>query len=211
MKRIAIRTLYLAATLLAIVPSANAQAISVSANFTRTGAGESLTALHSIAGGTPTVGTYGGLTEILVSGTGNANGATVADAFYNLNGTPVGGFYGMNIGYTGLPFAGGAANNIQARMDFIETVGAVAPGTIPPYRVGHDYRFVVNLPTNAGILRFGTSDGNYGDNGGAFNVQVFPVIRGAVAVPESSTLALCVLPMIALSMVMLRRREARGG
>lgn len=197
-----------ALTLLATATASHAQATGITANFTRTGAGETLFAPYIVAGGTPTVGTYGGLTEILVSGTGNANAATVSDAFYYLNGTRVGGSYGMNIGYTGLPFAGGAANNVQARMDFIETVGAVAPGTIPPFRADHAYRFVVNLPANAGILRFGVSDGGYGDNGGAYNVQVFRVSRGVV-VPESSTLALCVLPLIALSMAALRRREAR--
>lgn len=185
----------------------HAQATSVSANFTRTGAAESLTAPFINASGTQTVGTYGGLTEIIVSGTGNALATIVSDAFYFLDGNPVGIYYGLNIGYAGLPYAGGEANNIQARMDFIETIGAVAPGTIPSYRPGHDYRFVIDLPANAGVLRFGTSDGNYGDNGGAYNISVFSVVRGAVAVPEAGTFALALPALGMVGAVVIRRRK----
>lgn len=200
----------LAATVLAlsIGTAAMAQATSVSANYQRTGIGESLTAPFANIAGTPTVGTYGGLTEIIVSGTGFALGPVVSDAFYFLDGSPVGVYYGLNIGYTGLPFAGGPTNNIQATMEFIETVGMVAPGTIPPFRSGNDYRFVLNLPESAGILRFGASDGAYVDNGGAYNISVFPVIRGAVAVPEPSTLILFALPTVVAGAMILRRHRA---
>lgn len=186
--------------LVSLIPVAPAHAQAVLANFSRTSAGETVIAPHTSSSGTATLGSYSGLTEILVSGTGNAFGATVSDAFYYLDGNAVGQYYGLNLGYPGRPFAGGINNNIQNWMTFIEGSGNVSAGAIPAYRADHTYHFVLDLPNQtAGPLFFGVSDGAYNDNGGQYTVQVYSVVRGASA-PEPSAFALLALPTLGIAL-----------
>lgn len=187
-----------------------AQSTFVADNFTRIGPGETITAPFTASGGTSTTGTLGSLVEITVSGTGYALGPTVSDAFYFLNGSAVGQYYGLNIGFSGRPFAGGLNNNIQNWMTFIEGVGTASPGTIPAYSSANTYHFVLELPASAatGPLIFGVSDGAYTDNGGAYTVQINPVVRGITAAPEGGALVY-VLPGGLLLFILRRPAPSR--
>jgi len=75
---------------------------------------------------------------------------------------------------------------------------SLAGGTsVPPERLDHRYTFVLSaasIITAAGqsgpqTFYFGTTDGNYGDNSGAFTVTISQL----TAVPEPSTSALLLL------------------
>jgi hypothetical protein len=187
-----------------------AAGVNISDAYTRISAGETVVAPFTVLS-TATLGSYQGPVEIEVSGTGFSLGPTINDAFYFANGSPTSGFYMLNIGYTGAPIFGGqtgrAANNF---INFIDGVGAVAPGTRPAFAADHIYKFVVTVPpVNVGPLSFGVSDGNFADNGGAFTVKVWQLQAEPAAsspVPEPTSAALVLLALASAAAV--RRSHA---
>ncbi len=161
-------------------------------NFTRTGLSESITAPFR-SPSTSTVNEYGGLVEIVVSGTGFSLAQDINDAFYGVpSGNPLDSqFYQLNIGYDGqplFPFVG-ESRNINNFITFIDGIGFVNSPATPPYAVDNIYNFVVSLPSDAGSLRFGVSDGNFSDNGGQYNIDVYQLEakQPTESVPEPSS------------------------
>lgn len=171
-------------------------------NYLRLSPGEAVNAPFISTAGAATMGSYSGLVEIVVMGTGFSYGLNENDAFYCTLAAdercPAPGvildpqYYQLNIGMTGLPFSGGEANNIDQFIVFIENVGPVGPGTLPAYdSVEHIYHFVVNLPIALpSVLSFGVSDGIYADNGGSYDISVFQLAPKMVPEPGSLWLAL---------------------
>lgn len=182
---------------------------SIASNYARTGATDSLVAPFNVIS-TATLGAYAGPVEVLVSGTGFSQGNLRNDAFYSASGVAAVGFYMLSIGWDGAPLLAGsssrAANNF---ISFIDNVGPVPLGSRPAYAPNNTYRFVIDVPPTAGALRFGVSDGNFSDNGGAYNVQVWQLQAGVV--PEPGSVALMLAGLGALGWIAQRRRLAPGG
>ena len=188
----------------------------ISDTFIRLSAGESITAPFSSSGGTPTIGLYSNLVEIIVSGTGSSFGLNQNDAFYcslafDERCAAIGAlldsqYYQLNVGMVGLPFAGGETNNIDQFITFVDNVGPVRNGTLPTYDAGgHTYHFIVNLPiSEPSTLSFGVSDGIYSDNFGDFQIRVFQVAPSSVPEPQS------VLLIIVCLSLLFGRRLAEG-
>lgn len=112
-------------------------------------------------------------------------------------------YYQLNFGTSDNPFAGGEANNIDQCIVFIDNIGFVTPGTIPDYDgLNHTYHFVFHVQTTIpSLLSFGVLDGIYYDNGGAFEITVFPV----VAIPEPASWCLAIGGLMAISALRLTR------
>ncbi len=157
--------------------------------FSRVGPSESLTnPFTTVATGTANI--YSGYVEVLVSGTGYSLYGNINDAFYGVpSGVPYDGqYYQLNLGWSSSPLAplSGEAHNINNFMVFAEGVGAVSPGYTPAYNASNTYHFVVNTGLFwAEQLQFGVSDGNFGDNGGAYNISVWQLEQGGSSVPDA--------------------------
>lgn len=166
--------------------------------------------------GVATVQQFVGLILVEVSGVGNgANGGTQNDAFYT---APFGNSLAPgncgSLAIRSLPLPGGCAFFAHNRMvysvdndHFVSTAGGTY---VPPERLDHTYRFVLsadaiiaaNGQSGPQNFYFGTTDGNYGDNGGFFTVTV-----SQLAVPEPSTLGLL---LAAACGAWMRQRRARN-
>ncbi len=120
-----------------------------------------------------TTSQYGGLVEVIVSGTGTSYGQLVNDAFYDVpSGIPVDysgsgslfqtRYYQLNLGWQngfGLLGCDDEPYNINNAIVFIDGVGSVSPPAMPSYEpVTHRYDFVVRVPEDAGQLNFGDAD-----------------------------------------------------
>lgn len=158
--------------------------------FTRTSPGENVTSLFTNPS-TSTAGSYSGYVEVLVSGTGYSLWSLINDAFHGVpGGSPLDSqYYQLNLGWTSAPLVplSGEPRNITNFIVFVEGVGSVAPGYTPAYEsVTHTYHFVVDTGLlSAQQLQFGVSDGNFGDNGGAYDISVWQLEKGVSSVPES--------------------------
>ena len=197
------------AFVLTLLAGSHAYGVSISSSFSRIGPSESLSVPFTNPS-TSTVASYGNFVEVLVSGTGFSLGSALNDAFYGVpSGVPYDPqFYQLNLGWTGFglaPFAG-EPHNINNFITFIEGVGPVSPPATPAYDgINHTYHFVVSVPTNAGQLAFGVSDGLFGDNGGQYDLQVFQL----QPVPEPSTFTFMLLGTLALGVCLQRQRKTR--
>lgn len=159
-------------------------------NYTRVGATEALVAPFT-SPSTATTNSYSGLVEVLVSGTGFSLFGNLNDAFYGVpSGAPYDAqYYQLNLGWTTAPLVplSGEPRNINNFIVFIEGVGAVTSPSTPAYDANHTYHFVVDTGLLAAQnLQFGVSDGNFGDNGGAYNVAIWQLEAGAQGVPDSA-------------------------
>jgi hypothetical protein len=167
------------AAILAAVLAGGASASPISGAYTQSGPSENLVALFTASGGTSTTNNYSGFVEVIVSGTGNSFADFINDAFYFVpDGSQANTFYQLNVGTSGLPFAGGAANNASNFIVFDDGVGPVTSPYVPAYDpVNNTYHFVLFVGASNTPLTFGVSDGNYADNGGQYNIQVFQLVE----------------------------------
>ncbi|MBL8176703.1 MAG: hypothetical protein JNK48_18650 [Bryobacterales bacterium] len=158
---------------------------------------ETITAAFTSIGGQGTTNMYSGLVLVDVSGTGNgAWGSGLNDAFYA---EPFGssawpGFCG-SLGVRTLALPGGCGNYAHNRMvyslDDNHFVSLAGGFYVPAEQSSHRYRFVIsvdsilaaNSQTGPQKLYFGTTDGNYGDNGGSFRITVTQLDQAA-STPE---------------------------
>ena len=199
----------LAVATLAMIWSTSASAsLLIADNFVRVGPDEVVAAPFA-SPSTSTVNAYSGLVEIIASGTGFSLFSILNDAFYGVSsGSPLDTqYYQLNIGWTTAPLAplSGEPRNIDNFIVFIEGIGPTTPTARPAFDAGNTYHFVVDtallLPE---MLQFGVSDGNFGDNGGSYSIEVHQV--RAEAVPEPGTMALIVMAVAAMGSVRMRRR-----
>jgi hypothetical protein len=153
----------------------NCQSKKIAPAYTRTGAGESLVAPFT-SPSTSTTKSYSGLVEVIVSGTGYSYGMTVNDAFFGVKtGKPLDPqYYQLNLGWNAAPLKpySGESRNIANFIKFVDGMGKAA---VPTYNSNNRYHFVIEVPKDAGRLSFGVSDGGFDENGGQYNIKVYPI------------------------------------
>ncbi|MGD0959265.1 MAG: PEP-CTERM sorting domain-containing protein [Methylomonas sp.] len=175
----------------------------ISDNFVVSGPVDNLTALFTNIS-TSTTDSFNNYVEIQVSGTGQSDGSSFNDAFYNVSSeTANTGYYQLNMATGGSSLSGSEPTaNVQNDMAFINNVGFVSPGAIPAYSATNTYDFVVNVGA-AGTLAFGVADGDYLDNSGQYNITVSQL--SLTTVPEPETLTLFAIGLLGLG---LARKKA---
>lgn len=162
-------------------------AVLISDVYDRVGPSETVVALFTNPA-TSTLNSYAGPVEVIVSGTGSwASYPSEVDAFYGISdGLPDHWqWYQLNLGWQGAPLFPlvGDARNIDNFISFIDGVGEVV-GSAPAYNPSHVYHFVVDVPLVSGLLQFGFSDGNFTDNSGQYNIQIFQLQPVQEPVPQ---------------------------
>jgi len=106
------------------------------------------------SGGVNTSAAYSGVTAFHVTGTGFSLGSTLNDAFYVFGGvTP---YYNAN------------------HYHLLINGGHPGATNLPPYAPSHEYWFLYDVGANPTAVNLKVSDGNYGDNGGSYTVDVDP-------------------------------------
>ena len=200
-----------AVTLLAAAVAVPAHAATtIASSYTRISPVENITAPFTAPTGVSTTRSYTGPVEVRVSGTGFSLGSTINDAFYlTSTQTPLAGnFYHLGIGIPGQPLA--PFNNTRGAerfITFIEGVGAVAPGSIPAYASDNTYRFVADFGSGFRFLNFGVLDGNFGDNGGQYDISLWQLAPGVAAVPEPGTWMMMIVGFGAVGFAARRRKS----
>jgi hypothetical protein len=183
-------------------------ATTIAATYTRTSPAETITAPFTAPTGVSSTKAYTGPVEVLVSGTGFSAGSTINDAFYLVATQQglAGNFYHLGIGTSASPLVGGnPALGAERFINFIDNVGAVPFGTIPAFAANNTYRFVADIGSLSSLLSFGVLDGNFGDNGGQFNITIWQLAPGVAAVPESATWVMMIAGFGFVGFAMRRR------
>ena len=190
-----------------------AQAATVEDFYTRTSAGESLTAQFANPAGATSAQTYTGFVEVNVGGTGQSDGTFFNDAFYEYaGGRPLGNFYQLGLGTAAKPYTPGSDASYAAQyVVFVDGPGGVARGTRPAYDPTHAYRFVVDLGAVAPtLLTFGVTDGVFTDNSGAFNLRIYQLgAADATSAPEPASWAMLLLGFGGVGYALRRRQTVR--
>ena len=199
-----------AAAFLAVAVALPAQAATtIAATYTRISNAENITAPFMAPTGVSSTRVYSGPVEVLVSGTGFSLGATINDAFYltSIQQGLAGNFYHLGIGTVVEPLAPfNNARGAERFINFIDGVGTVAPGSIPAYSAANTYRFVADIGALSSLLSFGVLDGNFGDNGGQYNITLWQLAPGVAAVPEPGTWAMMLVGFGAVGFAARRRK-----
>lgn len=175
--------------------------------YSPVGPTENLTATFTTPDGGVTTGAYDGLVEVTVSGTGFSEGTLINDAFYLVGPPPSHdpNYYQLTFGTTtlvGLDPAQDAVNSIVYDLD---AGTAVTPPYVPAYEADDTYHFVLDTGSVSPVaLHFGVSDGDFADNGGAYNISVTQLS----AVPEPASVAMFGAGLLGLGLLH-RRRKAR--
>lgn len=182
------RSALLALTLLVAAPAASAST-AILDEYTRTGQTDTLYVPFT-SWSVLTPGSYMGPVEVLVSGTGYSLWNIINDSFHGVAGqTPLDSqYYQLNVGWDSAPLVpfSGEPRNITNFISFVEGVGAVTPAYTPAYAGDNTYHFVIDTGLLAtSQLQFGVSDGNFGDNGGAYNLQVWQLEKKSASVPDT--------------------------
>ena len=188
--------LLMSASLLALPATASASPFVIGGvTYIESGATEVVNATFLAPDGGVSVGSYEGLVKLTVSGVGQSRGTDFNDAFYlyaNGAGAPIGptndALY-YQLAFNSVPLlpltpSRDAKNFIVFDID---ANLAVTPTYVPAYRGDHTYSFIVNTGLlAASTLHFGTSNGVFTDNSGAYQIQVTQL----EAVPEPASLLL---------------------
>jgi hypothetical protein len=184
---------------------ARAQVFIGGTQYGTTGATENLTATFSTPDGGVTSLLYDGYVQITVSGTGMSYATNVNDAFYVLTGGPAADpdYYQLTFGTTTL-VAFDPAQDIKNDIAYDLLAGAdVTSPYVPAYEADNTYSFIIDTGAlSLTNLHFGVGDGNFGDNSGAYQIQVTQL----AAIPEPMSLLL--LGVGAATLAVRRRKEA---
>ena len=155
------------------------------------GAVETVAVNFTAPTGGQSAGLWSGIVKLRVAGTGFSLGSQINDAFYMVGSQSLNpGYYALGFGTS--PLLGNTpSNNIQ---NFL-----VDP--VPAFAASNVYTFLVNTGTAVpSTLYFGVTDGNYGDNGGAFRITISNV-------PEPASWALLIAGFGLTGAAMRRRRH----
>ena len=138
--------------------------------------------------GGQTTGLYSGVVKLRVAGTGFSLGSRINDAFYDVASQTLNtGFYALGFDTVPLvPFNPG--RNVQ---NFLAS-------PLPAFNPTSIYNFKINVGPTPSILYFGVMDGQFGDNGGRFEITV--------GVPEPASWAMLIAGFGLVGAVMRRRR-----
>lgn len=177
------------ASVVALAPRAEAAPFVIGGTaYVETGLTEIVSATFLAADGGASTAGYSGFVKLTVSGSGQSDGTCLNDAFYVYTcGLFSGAFYQLAADSAPLvPF-----NNFREVRYFtyydVDANVEVAPLYTPAYRNDHIYSFIIDTGLVApGLLHFGVSDGNFGDNSGAYRVEVTQL----AAVPEPASILL---------------------
>ena len=164
--------------------------------YTEVGPTETVSVPFTTADGGISAASYFGLVKLTVAGVGESLGQALNDAFYIYTDglhnpiVPLHDFnyYQVNVDSTTLvPFD--ASRNATNFIVFdVDANLAVDPGThVPAFRADHTYTFIVNTGLVAPLtLHFGTANGNFSDNSGAYRIDVTQLQQ----VPEPASIVL---------------------
>jgi len=195
------------AFLTAMPQDAAAQYIIGGLDYSPSGTTETINAPFTASGGTFTANQYSGDVLLTVSGSGEAFGTQLNDAFYrNIGGTPVfAGTSGIqDAGYYTLITALGSGhfNTTDSAFKYLAynvltgdtvTSGSATASDIP-YEANDTYEVILNLglesPSAPARLDIGVADGSYGDNTGSFSVQITQLTGVPVTTPDGGSTAL---------------------
>lgn len=185
-------------------------------NYAPVGSAESVIAPFNTAVGAASANQYSGLVLISVAGIGQSYSSDFNDAFYySLGDTSFshqGGFYYQMVatksGSLQLSTSYAASSLVVYDVDAGKEV---KPPYIPVFRPDHTYRFVLNTAGLGGpsssILRFGVGDVLFGDNTGAYTIQITQLLPATV--PEPSSLLMATIACGLFGGIHLRRRLSR--
>jgi hypothetical protein len=171
--------------------SAEASPFTIGAGtYAEVGPTEIVTAVFNAPTGGISTATYHGLVKLVVSGTGQSLGTCTNDAFYVIDcGGPFHGALYYQLAFDSIPLV--PLNPARDAKHFIvydiDANAAVTPTYVPAYRSGNTYSFIVDTGLLAGaLLHFGTSNGIFADNTGAYRIEITQLAQ----VPEPVTLLL---------------------
>jgi hypothetical protein len=170
----------------AVATAARAQSYTIGGTtYYPTGSTETMNATFTTADGGISTGNYSGFVRLVVSGSGVSCTPATNDAFYihvwqsgcgNPNYVPQhdGWYYQLTFGIqtlVALDVSRIATNFIY--YDIATGAEVTSRPYVPAYRTDHMYSFIVNTGlTTPGKLHFGVSDGAFGDNSGAYQIQI---------------------------------------
>ena len=175
---------------MAVATAAHAQSYTIGGTtYYPAGSIENLNATFMTADGGISSGTYSGFVRLVVSGSGVSCTPATNDAFYiyqwlpgcgNPNVVPQhdGWYYQLTFGIQtliALDVSRIATNFIY--YDINKGTEVLSRPYVPSYRTDHTYSFIVNTGlTTPGRLHFGVSDGGFGDNSGAYQIQITQLV-----------------------------------
>lgn len=187
-------------------------ATTIAGAYTRISPAQNIIAQFTSPTGATAATSFTGPVEVLVSGTGFSAGSTINDAFYFTENQQslAGNFYHLGMSKTGGTFNTPATKSVEQFITFIDGVGAVAAGTIPAYAASNSYNFVIDAGAGFSLLSFGVLDGNFGDNGGQYNITLWQLAPSVSAVPESATWMMMIVGFGAIGVTARRRQLVRA-
>lgn len=170
-----------------------------------------------------TLNSYSGLVLLDVTGDGNgANGGGKNDTFYfepygnGLSAVGCGALRADTVIISGYCAGQKPTDYMVYSLDDNHFVSFAGGSYLPNERLDHHYQFVISVDSLLALhgqvgpqqLHLGASDGNFGDNGGAFTINVTQ-LNQISATPEPSTAAIFAAGG-ALLLLRMRRRATRN-
>lgn len=183
-------------------------------NYVGSGPTENVTATFLAPDGGVTAGTYSGLVEVTVSGTGFSLFSRPNDAFYIFDViTHDSLYYQLTFGTAPLQPVTPSQDAKNWIVYDYDAGLEVSPPHVPAYRADHTYHLAFDTGSVAlTTLHFGVSDGNFGDNGGAFQISVRQLVADTgTGVPDATSVGGMMLAGLATLAALRRPRTSRLG